>query len=178
MIRQYSVLRAPEEYGMLDEISGEYRPVTEADLFDVTDNAIDSNDPVVAQNARQQLEEAQGWLLKLEAPGEKVLAHSFTVDNGVNFTTYLPTPASSQDICAPSIGHSRLYRVEIRDGRPSKGDTPMSRYSDIPGSGIASSPSLFFTPEGDAYLQEGTRIVDPSNLNPVRRTFWSERAEF
>ena len=54
----------------------------------------------------------------------------------------------------------------------------MSRYSDIPGSGIASSPSLFFTPEGDAYLQEGTRIVDSSNLNPVRRTFWSERAEF
>ena len=178
MIRQYAIARAPEGYGMLDKTSGQYRPVTEADLFDITDNSIESNDPIVAADALQELKKSQGWLLKLEVPGEKVLSHSFTVDNGVNFTTYLPTPASAQDVCAPSIGHSRLYRVEVRDGSPSIGDTPASRYSDVPGSGIASSPGLFFTQEGDAYLQEGTRVVDQSNLNRLRRTYWSERAEF
>jgi len=177
MIRQYSILNAPEEYGMKDKLTGAYRPITENDLYDATDNDILSSDPVDAANAQQELTEAPGWLVKLSAPGEKVLSHSLTVNNGVNFTTYVPGAENPQDICSPSVGGSRLYRMNVSNAAPTDGTLPSHRYSDVPGTGIASSANLFFSEDGNSYIQEGTRTVDSSKLNSLTRTYWSEHNE-
>ncbi len=173
MIKQFDVFKAPEDYGIKDESTGTpfYRPITQADLYDATDNDVDSNNPVAAAAAAAQLNSAQGWSIELGGSGEKVLSHSLTVNGGVNFTTYLPE--AGPDLCSPSIGSSKMYRVEVNDASPTKGT---SRESDIPGSGIASSPHLFFTEE-DAYIGEGTRTVEGSNLKKLRKTYWSEQSD-
>ena len=177
MIRQYSIFNAPEEYGMEDQSTGLFRPVTEADLYNATANNIASADPEIAENARIQLAESQGWRVHLTEPGEKVLSHSLTVNNGVNFTTYLPGAGNHADICSPSLGHSRLYRVAVNNATPTDGTQDSQRYSNIPGTGIASSANLFFSEDGDSYIQEGTRTVDSSKLDRLQRTYWSEQAD-
>ena len=174
MIRQYSILNAPEEYGMKDKITGAYRPIREDDLYNATANDILSSNPTVAAKAQQDLSDAQGWRIELSAPGEKVLSHSLTINNGVNFTTYVPGAVNPEDICSPSVGRSQLYRMHVSNAAPTDGT---HRSSDVPGTGIASSTNLFFSEDGDSYIQEGTRTVDSSKLKSLSRTYWSEHSE-
>jgi type IV pilus assembly protein PilY1 len=95
---------------------GTYTTITESDLYDVSDNVIGQGTTQEQGQARTELAEKGGWLLKLENPGEKVLATSTTINGELFFTTYEPKP--SQEGCLVSAGLARLYRVNKSDATP------------------------------------------------------------
>jgi len=174
MVKQHDILRAPAEYGVEDDTTGDYRPITEADMHDATNNDVQSTDVTDANNALQELRTAQGWYIKLQEPGEKVLAHSLTINGGINFSTYLPGADDSTDPCSPALGKSRLYRVQAFDAIPTKGT---SRFTTNSGGGLPPPANLFFSENGEIYIQQGTRTVDATDLDRVIRTHWAEQSE-
>src|SRR5690606_37482563 len=66
-----------------------YTAVTEADLYDATDDLVSSTNEDVAAQAREDMAaKPAGWYIKLEETGEKVLAPPVTAQAVVHFTTY------------------------------------------------------------------------------------------
>ena len=96
----------------------EYTAITEADLYDATDNLIQQGDEDEKAAAAAALSKSKGWFIRLERDGEKVLSTSQTVNNEVFITTYEPTP--SDNPCTPAAGTSRLYHISAADGRAIK----------------------------------------------------------
>jgi type IV pilus assembly protein PilY1 len=119
----------------------------------------------------------KGWMLELEAIGEKGLSTPLTIGNVVFFTTYVPPGAQDGDtpICGPAEGSGRLYRVSLfnanplRDGPINPWDTePASRFVDlrsggIPAEVVALPPNRILRPDLD---------VEPVPVTARWRTFW------
>lgn len=93
----------------------EYTTLTEADLYDVTDNLIQQGTEDEKAAATEALSTSDGWFIRLENDGEKVLSTSQTINNEVFITTYEPTPSTNP--CTPAAGTSRLYHLSVVDGR-------------------------------------------------------------
>lgn len=91
-----------------------YQTITESDLFDTTDNAIQQGTDEERVTATEALASADGWYIRLTNDGEKVLADTTTVNNEIWVSTYDPTPSANP--CYPPTGKSRLYRLSLLDG--------------------------------------------------------------
>jgi len=105
MVRSHSPYKKPAGYGKNagSATSPIWLPLTEDDLIDVTDDI----DP--AYNAN-------GWMLKLESSGEKVMGASITVNNQLIFTTY--EPVATGDACSPAVGGGAVYALDVKNGAP------------------------------------------------------------
>ncbi len=106
--------------------------ITELDLVDVTDNILQSAEPMAytgdCSNAADQsvtcvLERlystsTYGWYIKLdENPGEKVLANPLAFNKVAYYTTYAPNLEVSPDPCMPgNLGISRMYATNYKTG--------------------------------------------------------------
>jgi type IV pilus assembly protein PilY1 len=86
-----------------------------SNLYDATDHLLTSSDTVTQQLASDQFAALDGWYIRLNTGGEKVLASPLILDYQVVFTTYLPASASESE-CAPPTGNSRAYLVELING--------------------------------------------------------------
>ena len=84
-------------------------------LYDATNHLLTSSDSAEQQLETSQFAQMSGWMLRLDAGGEKVLASPLILDYQIIFTTYLPATAS-QSACAPPTGNSRAYLVELING--------------------------------------------------------------
>ena len=95
--------------------------LTESDLVDVTANLIQLGTSVEKATAKSNLENSDGWFLRLENAGEKVVSSARVYGGVVYFTTYTPASASNpnpSDPCAVSTvrGVARLYAVDYKTG--------------------------------------------------------------
>jgi type IV pilus assembly protein PilY1 len=101
------------------DVNGDYSlPTTAlstASLYDATNHLLTSSDTTVQQVEANQFSQLSGWMLRLDAGGEKVLASPLILDYQIIFTTYLPATASKSS-CAPPSGNSRAYLVELING--------------------------------------------------------------
>jgi type IV pilus assembly protein PilY1 len=79
------------------------------DFGDVTSNCLQSEGGCVVNLTN-------GWRLRLEDPGEKVLATPLTLTGKIFFTSYLPHSETTSP-CAPSEGTGRLYAVSLQDAK-------------------------------------------------------------
>ncbi len=95
-----------------------YVTITEADLYDTTSNEIQQGTDSQKMAAAEALSTSDGWFIRLERDGEKVLSTSQTINNEVFITTYEPTPSTNP--CTPAAGTSRLYHISAADGRAIK----------------------------------------------------------
>ncbi|MFT2091600.1 PilC/PilY family type IV pilus protein [Paraglaciecola sp. 2405UD69-4] len=86
-----------------------------ADLYDATDHLLSSSDSTAKELALEAFADADGWYIRLDSGGEKVLASPLILDYQVIFTTYLPATANESS-CAPPTGNSRAYLVELITG--------------------------------------------------------------
>ena len=95
--------------------------MTESDLVDVTDDKIQLGTSAEKAAELTNLEAAKGWYIRLENPGEKVVASARVYGGVAYFTTYTP-PATGggdpDDPCAVSTvrGVARLYAVNYKTG--------------------------------------------------------------
>jgi len=102
-------------------------PLRETDLIDITE-------PTAALPP-----DARGWMLRLtrNGAGEKTAGSSVTVDHRLRFTTYQPLARQPAAPCGPPAGKSRLYTLDVRDGRPVNwvNDEPAAS-EELPASGL------------------------------------------
>jgi type IV pilus assembly protein PilY1 len=88
-----------------------------SELVDVTADLLQvSTDETVIQNLLNNLESQYGWYIRLEHPGEKVLAPPLTFFYSY-YTTYTPDAPPPADPCEPPVlGTGRLYVVDYKTG--------------------------------------------------------------
>ena len=178
MIRSKSIYSPPEGYGK-DNGNGTFSAITENDLLDITDDL--TPDTSVGE----------GWFLKMEQEGEKVLAESVTINNQIIFTSYRPEQAATA--CAAALGGGAVYVVNVLDGSPTtnldgQGDEEDLDKSDritelnhggIPPEAIALFPSDIDNGNGISPII----LIGPEQLDGVefgeltQRTFWQNNPE-
>ncbi|OED43026.1 hypothetical protein AB833_04820 [Chromatiales bacterium (ex Bugula neritina AB1)] len=181
MIKQNSIYSAPEGYGIAvekedgnntsEEVT--YRAIEESDLFDTTDNTIGSSDPDIAEQAALSLASKKGWLYRFETAGEKVLAHSITLDNKIFFSTYLPDTEHT-DVCTPALGSGRAYSVSIYNNQP----FGESRWTELTRPAIPPPPAAIFSADGTITVMVGPESIAVPHVNLTQRVYWSEHPDF
>lgn len=103
----------------------------ETDLHDATDNDLKQGDATERANAAVELgintdtngaavpNEKNGWYIRLENPGEKVVSNTLVYGGIVYFTTYQPSPTppvyQGCDLIG-EIGYGRLYALDYKTG--------------------------------------------------------------
>jgi type IV pilus assembly protein PilY1 len=92
----------------------------ESDLVDVTDDLIQLGTEDEKLATKTDLENGKGWFIRLENPGEKVVASPRVYGGVAYFTTYTPDTdgGGGGDPCAASTvrGVGRLYAVDYKTG--------------------------------------------------------------
>lgn len=179
-------LKDTGNYGIKDTNDNSYKPITQADLYDATDNLVVEGDETAVERAN--LASKLGWRITMERAGEKILGASATLNNVVRFISYVPT-SNSSEICGPDIGKSYYWRVGLADGTPdghedSTGDLKKDdRWEDVPGGGIAPPVTTVFVSDetsGEVVPNDvsGINVLnEDENANTTRRWYWAEIPE-
>ena len=92
--------------------------ITEADLFDATENLIQEGNDEQRSSERATLTSKRGWFIELGETGEKNVSRSVTLHGVVFFTTFVPPDPLDPEvehICRPSEGNGFLYAVGLHD---------------------------------------------------------------
>ena len=186
-LSQASVSEPPAGYGVKVNDS-EYRPLTHADLVNITDNKIFEGTGSERADVAKALEEAHGWYLEMEALGEKVLAPAAIIDDKVVFTSYVPGEVLD---CAISLGTNRMYVVDIFNGSPVVNNfesdnadgnnmlTKADRFSELATTGISAAPKVIFSGSTDSVsVLIGPELAGTIPVEFFRRQYWSEYPEF
>ena len=173
MIRDNDVAKGPP--------ATSFTTVTVDDLYDATDNTVQSADATIAQTAQAELDAARGWRVRL-ASGEKALSTVLTYAGQVLATTYTPDINTTTNIClAESSG--TFYSMNVTDATPSLGSTadtvttPMAadRTQSVNTQGIPSAPVPVLTPDSNTtQIFVGKEAVD-SIPRTLSRIYWHGR---
>lgn len=163
--------------------------ITEADLFDTTDNIIGQGSDAEVEAAVAELGSKDGWFIELKEPsdgsyiGEKGLSESLIINGLIVTTTYVPQDTSTTVACKPVDGTGYVYFMSISDAQPKYNfDTVVSSSSDLTAEdrrnklirgGIPPNPAPIFTDEGSAIIV-GTEPLDDDFSNRPRKLFWYE----
>ncbi len=156
------------------------RNLTEADLYDATNNTVQDGTGAQRSAAIAAQASAQGWYIAL-SPGEKVVGNSVTLAATTFFGTNRPTPPQP-GVCTPNLGEARLYSVGFLDASATMenngaaGLTLSDRYRVRPGGGFPPS----FVPisvQIDNQIRQGvvsgTQVITaPVQSGKRKRTFW------
>lgn len=180
MLKIAAVSSAPLDPSDPDQLTVLYNTLTESNLYDATDNLIQQGTATERDAAAQALAGKQGWYIRLENDGEKVLASSTTVNSEVFITTY--EPKVSSDPCLPPTGTSRLYHISVLDGRAVRnydglGEanelTKPDRYVDLGTAGLPPTPQRMRVDDTDV-ICVGTECQTIDTVSGVVETYWYE----
>ncbi len=177
-------IRLTDIYGPpLDEDGKPDYPLayTETSLYDATANLIGEGDATEKDAANASLEATNGWYIRLEDDGEKVLSNPITFQGSIFFTTYAPlAPASA---CSAALGGGYLYIVNAWDATPvmnldGLGDldslTKDDRRRQLGRMGIPPSPQVMMPDEGGPVILVGPETYDPPEQEVSSRIYWRE----
>ena len=175
--------------------SGSFETLTEDDLVDVTDETYaESSDEDDVEAWRTALANSDGWYIRLENEGEKVISSVIVYAGVLYFTTYTPdTDASdADDPCGNtgSTGVSRLYAVDYATGQAANDYTTetdadgnvittltKADRSTVIGDSIASSPTIAVLATGSKlYIgkEGGIAAVEPTEDLSLHRFYWRQ----
>jgi type IV pilus assembly protein PilY1 len=176
MMRQDDIYNAPTTY----------TTITEADLFDTTDNAIGEGTATQKAAAVTNLGNAKGWFISFEQPdgsfiGEKALAEPLIIGGVGLVTTYTPEDLNpGVNSCIPKAGSGRLYFVNVTDGTPvfnlagTVDKTSEDRYDPLLNGGIPPSPTVIITEGGTPTLCVGTECGEANLSLSLQKMYWYE----
>jgi type IV pilus assembly protein PilY1 len=177
MIRDYDVFNVPSPY----------TTITEADLFDTTDNAIGEGDQTAKDAATASLDGSEGWFISLEEldgsfVGEKALAEPLILNGVAIMTTFLPaTSGINLDECKPNVGAGSIFFVNVADGTPTfdlSGTTDKTREDRnkfLARGGIPPSPTIIITDAGTPTLCVGTECGQAGAIGTLQKMYWYEK---
>ena len=113
-----------------------------SDLYDATDNLIQDGTEDQQIAAANELADADGWFIRMENPGEKVVTNATTVNKTTFFNTSQPPPADPGS-CVNNLGIARNYMVDFSDATATQGPDNLSkrdRFKEAVGGGFPPSP--------------------------------------
>jgi type IV pilus assembly protein PilY1 len=172
-------------------------PLVNTDLYDATDDLIDSTTTSVAAQAKSDLTNAKGWYVNLEeatAPswtssdsigsrtwiGEKALARTVILSGVVYATTFTPANQdTATSTCSPNEGQAKVYAFNALDAAVAvdmDGDSSMER-SLVVGGGIPSELVTVIREDGTVGLVGASGGGQKINVNydgALKRTYWVE----
>ncbi|NNL07208.1 MAG: PQQ-binding-like beta-propeller repeat protein, partial [Gammaproteobacteria bacterium] len=176
MLRMDSIFNAPSTY----------TTVTEADLFDTTDNTIGEGSATQKAAAVTNLGSAEGWYItfnELDGSflGEKALAEPLILGGVGLVTTFIPEDLNpSLDSCVPKEGTGLLYFVNVTDGTPTFNiagtidKTREDRKEYLKRGGIPPTPSVIITEGGTPTLCIGTECKAANMSLDLQKMYWYE----
>ena len=179
MIRDYDVYKVPATY----------TTVTEADLFDTTDNKIGEGAAVDVEIAKTSLSDAKGWYITFNEMngsfvGEKALSEPLILNGVAIFTTFIPAAAGlTNNSCKANDGTGAIYFVNVVDGTPTDdktGDDAKTREDRrvlLARGGIPPTPRVIITKDGIPTLCVGTECSKAGNIGTVQKMYWYEVEE-
>ena len=138
--------------------------ITENDLFDATSHSLTHSNDSTRELAIAEYESKQGWFLKMQTTGEKILSSPVIVNYKVFFTSYVPA-SSSTSACAPPAGNSRAYLVNLVDGNAVgdlNGDDELGendRFATLTQTGIAPDTKILIEDATNPTICLGTECV-------------------
>jgi len=184
--------KATGNYGLAQDDAGTtFAPIDMDDLYDTTENLIGEGDSDEIAAEREVLESKEGWFIEMERNGEKILGSSTTLQNVVRFISYVPG-TENIGACAPDIGSSFFWTVNLADGTPydssDDGDSDTDgalvkadRWQDVPGGGLAPPVKTLFVETADGVTPttvSGINVLDQSDdVNVTKRWYWAENPE-
>lgn len=173
-------------------------PLSEANLYDATSNAIGTDTGTALATDISSLSGDKGWYINLQAQsamtlpnglsttwvGEKVLASTEIFQGTLFATTYTPAnTASATNVCQPNTGTGTEYALNALNATAAPGVTTSSgdRAGAVTvGSGIPSQVVIVFRPDGTSGLIDaGNQGGVPTGAqgvqnNSVKRSYWYE----
>tara|TARA_R110002167_G_scaffold14825_1_gene59732 strand:+ start:166 stop:5358 length:5193 start_codon:yes stop_codon:yes gene_type:complete len=171
MIKQFATHAKPADT---------WNVLTEADLYDATANLIGQGDDAEQSVAKSTLTNKEGWYLRMENSGEKVLSGSTTIQNQIVFTSYQPTTAAAGS-CNPTQGTSRAYLVSLFDATPMKDINEdgtivvEDRVIQLQIGSIPATPTVIDTVDSKPTVWVGPERLDQVNTDvESSRTYWIE----
>ncbi len=115
--------------------------------------------------------------------GEKVTGEPLIYDNDIYLNTYIPAETVGE--CVPVIGYTRGYKMDVRNGSPSKdlnGDGVIDekdRYDDNISSGITNGSKIIYTEDG-VYLLTNTKVQkigESGKLGVYKKRWYIEKGQ-
>lgn len=153
-----------------------------ADLYDATDNLIQSGSDAEQAIAETALLDARGWYIRL-LPGEKVIGSALTLGGTVFFATNQPS-ALDPNTCG-SLGVARIYSMDYRNATATRTDGERSVEAD--GGSFLPSPTGVITelldedgnPRKYQTVCFGPTCVTPPNVNLEQRkkVYWHKAVD-
>jgi len=114
--KEYSPYEAPKD----SDGNINYTARVESDLYDASENLLQTGSTTEQSTAQVSLDSASGWYIRLSGTdsdnGEKVINGSTTFGGKVIFTSFTPDFTSTGTDCELNLGIARLYILDILDG--------------------------------------------------------------
>ncbi|UCB55671.1 MAG: hypothetical protein JSW45_03845 [Thiotrichales bacterium] len=163
-----------------------YTTVTEAMLFDTTDNVIGEGTSAQKSAAVTNLGAAKGWYITFNEMdgsfiGEKSLAEPLIIDGVGVVTTFVPQDLNpNAKSCIPKAGTGTVYYVNVTDGTPTfnlAGTVDKKREDRkeyLKRGGIPPSPSVIITQGGTPTLCIGTECGAVKMFLGLQKMHWYE----
>ncbi|HEB56547.1 MAG TPA: hypothetical protein ENI98_09625, partial [Gammaproteobacteria bacterium] len=163
-----------------------YTAITETDLYDATNDIVNTGTDAEKLTALDAIAKAEGWYIDLVNPtdgsleGEKVLAPAVTFRGTVMFTTYTPVPDTQTTGCAPNTGTSKFYLVDLYNAAAIVNfdtNNGYDRSSYVAGGSIPAPPTVIYDPDGGGItITVGPNKIDFGTNDPFSgRMFSVER---
>ncbi len=179
MFRDFDVYTVPTSY----------TTVTEADLYDATDNVIGEGVGQAAIDATTDLKDKKGWYITFNEMdgsfvGEKALSEPLILNGVAIFTTFIPAAAGlTSDTCKANDGTGAIYFVNVVDGTPTDDNTEdgdktrEDRRVLLARGGIPPTPRVIITADGVPTLCVGTECSKADDVGTVQKMYWYEVEE-
>jgi type IV pilus assembly protein PilY1 len=163
-----------------------YNTITEADLYDTTDNIIGEGSAAQKGAAVTNLGTAKGWFISFEELdgsfiGEKALSEPLIIGGIGLVTTYVPEDLDPNSAsCVPKAGTGIIYYVNVTDGTPTFNiagtvdKTREDRKEYLKRGGIPPSPSVIITEGGTPTLCIGTECGSANMSLNLQKMYWYE----
>jgi len=151
-----------------------------SDLYDATENDINSTVVSEALAAKSGLSTKQGWYIDLGV-SEKSLSQVVTYDGKILATTFDAGDPDNFDLCQ-AAGSNRFYLMDVTNAAPLDNldgvDTGTLTASDrskgVNGDGILSQPVVLFPPSGDVSIAVDNEIVQMFGQS-LSRVYWHSK---
>ncbi|USE37537.1 pilus assembly protein [Endozoicomonas sp. SCSIO W0465] len=160
--------------------------ITESSLYDATSNVLQEGSSTQKKAALKNLNNRNGWFIRLEEPGEKILSNVKTFGGLLLFNSFAVNTSSSS-ACSSNPGLNYFYALDIENaGSLLNFDNPgnagslnkSNRKTQLKHSSLAPDPSII-SRGNKSEVCVGTECFQDTlkdiGLIPVSRQYWRER---
>ncbi|VAW53482.1 Type IV fimbrial biogenesis protein PilY1 [hydrothermal vent metagenome] len=192
------LLKDKNIYNVPDYVNPSYQPLTEAELYNATENLAGAEGVTgagtPAENTSAQdaaltaLGNTEGWYIFLDDEtstgnwiGEKGLSEALILGGSVIVTTFVPRDDTAASICSPQSGQGKVFFMNALDASPvvtsTTNNRPGRHLYNIAKEGIPPGVVTSIPENGVPTICIGSECKAAEMVRGVRRTFWNEVEE-